>query len=908
MSHQTSGLHLNEIFKNLSEIPFQYQNKNNALKRITELGKQTIDSHTFALAFIDPETKAVTQVVCTSNNSELEESINHKKVLWNDIASSTKGKPHPGIKDRYHLKSVYSYPLWSQESRIVGHIYHFSPQLETLTKYEQGLFKSFANRTIVTIENLNPYNTFNSLQTLCKLSEELMTVSPDKFIQLLPQNACELFSASACILWEKDLEHQKFKILATDGKVDDEYKKLELDSNFESLQNFYRQRGVFYLRDITKASAKFLHYEEVQKRGWVSMISAPLMVSGEIIGILDIFTTETRYFTELEKDQFKCFSNYAAISFEKAVTNQKTIENLKDREKSQKLTEIMLKMINCTDTEKILQSLLKGALELVILGNKNTVSLNSLICEISRLDYFTGELKTILQNRSKKQNPPLKLDEGITGKALKDKKTIRVNDISSSEIYVKHWEEARSEIAVPIFIENIPVRKGKEVQLGSKLIGVLNIESPEIKTFSEADEKYLSLLVRYAAILIDRLEADEKLSKLRRIEQEIAHHQNYDKIMIIALESITKILGFNYVNISLINRETNSIKTEYITGIPEAQIENFKKSNDHSSDSNDIQADIVINKKIEVPDTVDSRFDKQVYDNYDHQGLIRVFIPMIEPSRNQVIGTLEAGYKKHYREYIYERDVQILESLGNYAVHALERKKSKIVDQIFHELRSPIVGIRSNASFIHRRIEQITPELIDRKLEDILTDCEILLYQVADLDYAMGGRISQGAKIEKVLIFRDIILKTFNQLRPIVIDHKFSIESIDLSKVNPKFIGLKITTDKAKLNQVIYNLLMNSIKYAKADPNQFKIVIDIYDKNQDCLIIKFKDWGIGIEKEYKKDIFKEGFRCPEAIYKNVTGTGLGLAISKNIMKNLGGDLILSHNAEPTEFHLILPKQ
>ncbi|MDZ8185277.1 MAG: GAF domain-containing protein [Nostoc sp. ChiSLP02] len=874
----------------MSEIPFQYKTQHDALKRITELGKQFIDSHTFAIALINTETKVVNELVCTSNNLELEELINNEKLLWNEIVLYKQGKLHPDIRKKYYLKSIHSYPLWSQESKVVGYIYHFSSIFKTLNKQEQGLLKSFASRAIVTIENLNyNYNTYKPLQVLCKLSEQLMTVAPDEFIQLLPQKACELFEASACILWKKDIKHQKFKILATAGKVDDEYKNLELNDNFHLIQNFYHRKEVFYLRDITRASANFLHYEEVKKRGWISMLSSPLMSNGEIIGILDIFTTKNRHFKKLEKEGFQCFSNYAALSFEKAVTNQKTKE----------LTEIMLKMINCDTAKEVFQRLIDGAINLLDSGHG----------DISRLNYFTGELEVIESIKPLKKNfTKWKIGEGITGKALELKETINVGNVLTDsrwkDIYVEYWPDTRSEIAIPILIENILVRKGTEVELGSKRLGVLNIESPEINAFSKADEEYLKLLARYAAILIDRRESDKKLSELRQKEQQITEAQNHNQIMENVLKSITDILQFEVVNISLVNRETNTIKTEFITGISDNQIEEFKKEAVHSLDSNDIQASIVKSIKIQVPDIEDQRFDKQIYHKYGHQDLIRVFIPLIEPFKSQVIGTLEAGYKRHYREYIYEQDVQVLKSFVDSVVHAVERTKSQIIDKITHEFRSPIVGIRSNASFIQRRREEITLEHCDRKIEDILTDCEILLYQVAELEYIMGGRVSGKSKKEKVFIFRDVIIKTINQLRPIVIDHGLSIENIDYSK---RFLRLEINTDKIKINQVVYNLLMNSIKYAKDDKNQFKIDIDIDDKNKDNLIIKLKDWGIGIEKKFVNDIFKEGFRCPEAIKKNVAGSGLGLAISKNIMRELEGDLILSNNTEPTEFHLVIPR-
>ncbi|WP_088241935.1 GAF domain-containing protein [Calothrix rhizosoleniae] len=915
MLHEASEERLDKIFKDLSKIPFEYKHQDDALKRITELGKQAFNSHTFAIALILPKTQNVTQVVCTSNNPDFEELINYEKKLWDELVLSHSEAINLIIREKYDLKAVYRSPLSSVINTPVGYIYHCTSKLEVLTKSKQSLLKSFAIRAVIALENIDYYKTFNPLETLCNLSEKLMTVSSDEFIQLLPDKACELFSASACILWKKDAEREKFKILATGGEVDDDYKQLELDSNFISSRDSYFKEGIFYLPDITQDPDKFLHRAEVQKRQWVSILSAPLIIDKEIIGILDLFTTKPRDFTEIEQEEFKCFSNYAALS-------QQITNHLKDREKLQKLTEIMQKMISNNNANEILKSFLNGALELFDLEHQANNSFCSLsrierIGEISRLNYSTGKLEIIEQSEAKRKIPYLKLGEGLTGKALKDKKTLMANDVLSSEwqgIYINHWLYAKSEIAVPIVIENIPVRvpdpdtKESKVDFGDKLIGVLNIEASVVNAFSKADEKYLSILAGYAGVLIEKRESDGKLRKLRQKEQEITNHsKTYSKIMEDIMQVITEILGFEMVNISLVNFETKRIRTEYIIGISNQEKEQFKKDADHSLDDKDIQSWIVKHAKIVVPDLNDERLDQTVFNKYGHKSLVRIFMPMIESSTNRVIGTLEAGYKRDYRRYIYDRDVQILENFIDYAVQALERRKSGIINRITHELRSPMVGIRSNASFIRRRFQEITPELIDRKLEDILIDCEILLYEVADLEYIMGGHTSQQNKIEEIFIFRDVIIKTINQLRPVVIDKRFSIDNICYSKMISKLIGLKIQTDKAKLNQVVYNLLMNSIKYAKENPNDFRIFIDIDNKNKDNLIIKFKDWGIGIKKEYETKIFKEGFRCPEAISRNVNGSGLGLAISKSIMKKLGGDLILSNNAEPTEFHLIIPK-
>jgi two-component system phosphate regulon sensor histidine kinase PhoR len=112
--------------------------------------------------------------------------------------------------------------------------------------------------------------------------------------------------------------------------------------------------------------------------------------------------------------------------------------------------------------------------------------------------------------------------------------------------------------------------------------------------------------------------------------------------------------------------------------------------------------------------------------------------------------------------------------------------------------------------------------------------------------------------------------------------------------------------DSHRLAQVVMNLLTNAIKYAEKDPQSFSINVDV-NRSLDSIVIKFEDSGIGIKKGHVEQIFRDGFRTPEATKRDVTGSGLGLAISRKIMRELGGDLRLAKNQKPTEFHVIFPK-
>jgi signal transduction histidine kinase/putative methionine-R-sulfoxide reductase with GAF domain len=576
-----------------------------------------------------------------------------------------------------------------------------------------------------------------------------------------------------------------------------------------------------------------------------------------------------------------------------------------EEEKLQKMIEVMQKMVDASTSEEIWNLLFKGVS--LIIDAPHVV--------ISQLDDSTGKLQVIQSEMERQKLPEMSIGKGITGKALQDDKIICVDDVQAKEwqdIYVQFWPDTRSEMALPIIVNRIPVRVGREVQMGTKALGVLNLESPEIAAFSKfskKDEERLQLLVQHAATLLDRWDSDQKLKRLRQIEKEIAKQitkqRDTDTIIKNILKGIRDILGFEFINISLVNADKNEIHTEYIDGLLSDDEHKFKQMASHPLDGRDIQADIVRNRQIEVPELEDVRFDQTIFERFQHEQMIRVFLPMIGVSSSRVLGTLEAGYQRSYRKHIYERDVQILESLADHVVHARERNQSGMVDRIMHELKSPIVGIRSNADFLQRRFKQLPQARIDIKLEDILTDCEMLLSQVGSLEYIFSGRKQpEKLNISRVNVLSEVVLKTFYQLKPIILEMGFSLNSFQYNSGNTRRVI--VDTDAVRLNQVVYNLLINSIKYAEPEPDKFQIFIDIND-NRDCFIIQFKDWGIGINEQYKNEIFKQGIRTPEAINKNVSGSGLGLAISRTIMRELGGDLTLVRCSKPTEFHMIIPK-
>jgi signal transduction histidine kinase len=110
-----------------------------------------------------------------------------------------------------------------------------------------------------------------------------------------------------------------------------------------------------------------------------------------------------------------------------------------------------------------------------------------------------------------------------------------------------------------------------------------------------------------------------------------------------------------------------------------------------------------------------------------------------------------------------------------------------------------------------------------------------------------------------------------------------------------------IEVDELKMKQVLIILLDNAIKYSTD-----KIEVTV-EKKQEGVIIKVKDYGIGIPKEDLAHIFERFYRVDKARSRATGGTGLGLSIAQTIVRQHKGEIFIkSEEEQGTEVVIHLP--
>ena len=116
---------------------------------------------------------------------------------------------------------------------------------------------------------------------------------------------------------------------------------------------------------------------------------------------------------------------------------------------------------------------------------------------------------------------------------------------------------------------------------------------------------------------------------------------------------------------------------------------------------------------------------------------------------------------------------------------------------------------------------------------------------------------------------------------------------------------MEVIADRRKIQQVLYNLLDNAIKFS--DPDSV-ITIETTERG-DKVYTSVKDYGIGIPRRSLNKIWERFYKTDLSRGKDKKGTGLGLAIVKEIIQSHDENInVVSTEGVGTEFIFSLPKR
>lgn len=226
----------------------------------------------------------------------------------------------------------------------------------------------------------------------------------------------------------------------------------------------------------------------------------------------------------------------------------------------------------------------------------------------------------------------------------------------------------------------------------------------------------------------------------------------------------------------------------------------------------------------------------------------------------------------------------------------LDDYQKKFVANISHDFRSPLTSIKGFAEAI--KDGTIPHEMQDKYLGIILFETERLTKLTSSL-LELNRFENKGVFLDITSFdINNIIKKTAESFENACREKKITLNLVFSSKEN------FVDADMGKIQQVLYNLIDNAIKFSH---NNSKIKVSTEEKG-DKVFVSVKDYGIGIPKDSIKKVWDRFYKTDSSRGKDKRGTGLGLSITKEIIQAHNENInVISTEGVGSEFIFSLTK-
>lgn len=279
--------------------------------------------------------------------------------------------------------------------------------------------------------------------------------------------------------------------------------------------------------------------------------------------------------------------------------------------------------------------------------------------------------------------------------------------------------------------------------------------------------------------------------------------------------------------------------------------------------------------------------------------LIKIYSPL-----NRIIlaaSQYTDGVCRSRSELVYDTDDELgrLTASLNYltdAVHSSGEYQRKFISNISHDFRSPLTSIKG---YVEAILDGTIPvEMQEKYLRIVLSETERL------------NKLTEGLLMLNTFDDRGVYLElTDFDIIPVVQNTIASFEGTCQKKnLQIKFDcssgAVTVHADMGKIQQVLYNLLDNAIKFSYTD----SIILLRLTEQKHCVFISVKDSGEGISKENLPKIWDRFYKTDASRGRDKKGTGLGLSIVKEIIRAHNQNInVISTQGVGTEFVFTLSK-
>lgn len=269
----------------------------------------------------------------------------------------------------------------------------------------------------------------------------------------------------------------------------------------------------------------------------------------------------------------------------------------------------------------------------------------------------------------------------------------------------------------------------------------------------------------------------------------------------------------------------------------------------------------------------------------------------------------------HYTREWPEEIIARLKIIGEVIAQALTRKRSEdalqatrseltrvaritlmgtITASIAHELNQPLAAISANSSAAQRWLSNEQPNLheVDVALKSIIKDT----HRASHIIDNIRAMFTKNSREKRRLNINDVIEDTLTFVHSEIVKHGITVQT-ELAPGLPD-----VFADRAQLQQVLLNLVMNAIDAMRSISNRQRLLtLRSNTENAIAVVITVEDSGTGINTDNRKRVFDAFFSTKSE------GMGIGLSVCRSIVESHDGSLLLSPGVSyGSVFRVVLP--
>jgi signal transduction histidine kinase len=268
-------------------------------------------------------------------------------------------------------------------------------------------------------------------------------------------------------------------------------------------------------------------------------------------------------------------------------------------------------------------------------------------------------------------------------------------------------------------------------------------------------------------------------------------------------------------------------------------------------------------------------------------------------SFNSMVGSLNDNIRqlRNYNEtlirtkkIVVDRETKIVQ------LQEINQMKDEFMNIVTHELKTPLIPI-VGLSEVMAQQKQTLPLEFQNYVDIIHKEAQRLTGLIKQILVATRNEKTEAS-----------LRETFN-IDEFILSEKTSLAEI-AKKTNSKIefkiaeTKIKITSDKDKISQVLYNLVDNAIKYG---PQEQTITVALSQPDKKTVKVEVIDQGKGIPAERRDKLFQKFSQLEPSAYHSREGMGLGLYICKQNIDFLGGKIGLASEIDHgSDFYFTLP--